>query len=204
MRRIALTAVAFILGASTVLLAGPAQAADSLLDCDAGNGTVNVTLALGATYTIENSDQTATCAVSSTGSTLTWVSSSVGDLPNPNPTTLSPSPNPPITTLTVTGIAPGLQSLAFTTSGGTVTYNFTVTGIAGGDSSSAPAPILQEFGRPTSGTCDAAEPADLDWGGVPSGGWANSWSQWMNDGTGGAVCTRTLVYSNNLGTWTIG
>lgn len=70
-------------------------------------------------------------------------------------------------------------------------------------SSSTPAPVIQEFGRPQTGTCDAAQPAGLDWAGVTSGGWANSWSQWMNGGTGGFVCTRTLVYNTAQSKWVV-
>jgi len=85
-------------------------------------------------------------------------------------------------------------------------YFILSTGTGGGGSSSSsgstgPAPVPQQFGLPASGTCDEAAPADLNWAGVPSGGWGISWAQWMNDGNGGAVCTRTLSY---VGTgWTI-
>jgi predicted RecA/RadA family phage recombinase len=72
------------------------------------------------------------------------------------------------------------------------------------DSETLPAPIVLEFGKPASGTCEAAAPVSLNWAGVPSGGWANSWSQWMNGGTGGFVCTRTLVYSSTQAKWVIG
>ena len=70
-------------------------------------------------------------------------------------------------------------------------------------SSSAPAPIFQQFGKPASGTCDAAAPATLNWSGVASGGWSESWAQWMNGGNGGAVCTRTLGYSTSTGKWVV-
>lgn len=68
-------------------------------------------------------------------------------------------------------------------------------------SSSAPAPVVQEFGTPASGTCVDAAPATLNWGGASSGGWSESWAQWMNGGRGGAVCTRSLVYSTSSGRW---
>jgi len=70
-------------------------------------------------------------------------------------------------------------------------------------SSSAPPSVTQQFGRPSTGTCDAAAPASLNWAGVASGGWGESYAEWMNNGTGGFVCTRTLVYSDNLGAWTV-
>lgn len=70
--------------------------------------------------------------------------------------------------------------------------------------SALPPSVVQQFGKPASGTCEAAAPASLNWAGVPSGGWGNSWAQWMNGGNGGPVCSRMLVYSNNLGAWTVG
>jgi hypothetical protein len=69
---------------------------------------------------------------------------------------------------------------------------------------SAPAPILQQFGKPVSGTCDAAAPQSLNWSGVASGGWSETWGEWMNDGKGGAVCSRMLVYSVNQAKWIVG
>ena len=67
-----------------------------------------------------------------------------------------------------------------------------------------PAPLMQQFGMPSSGSCDAAAPATLNWADVASGGWSQSWAQWMNDGKGGAVCSRTLVYSVGDARWTVG
>jgi hypothetical protein len=72
------------------------------------------------------------------------------------------------------------------------------------DSGPTPPPVMQQFGMPVSGTCEAAAPIVLNWGGAGSGGWGNSWAQWMNGGSGGAVCTRTLVYSDALGRWIVG
>lgn len=71
-------------------------------------------------------------------------------------------------------------------------------------SSSAPAPIVQQFGMPARGTCDEVQPDGLDWSGVSRGGWGVSWAQWMNGGNGGAVCTRTLVYSTAQAKWIVG
>ena len=67
-----------------------------------------------------------------------------------------------------------------------------------------PAPITQQFGKPTTGACNAAQPDGLNWAGVASGGWTETWGQWMNDDKGGAACTRTLTYSNALQAWTVG
>lgn len=87
---------------------------------------------------------------------------------------------------------------------GTSTLSF---GSGSGDTTaavSAPAPIFQQFGRPVTGSCEAAAQASLNWSGVASGGWSESWAQWMNGGNGGAVCTRTLVFSTSTGAWTVG
>ena len=84
----------------------------------------------------------------------------------------------------------------------TVTLTF---GPGGGgsssDSSSGPEAVMQQFGKPDSMTCDEAQPEGLNWSGVPSGGWGESWAQWMNDGNGGTVCTRELAY--RAGSWVI-
>jgi hypothetical protein len=63
----------------------------------------------------------------------------------------------------------------------------------------APVPVLQQVGVPASGSC--ADVSDVyDWVGV-TGGWSKSWAQWINDGKGGEVCTRELVYSPSAGAW---
>ena len=77
------------------------------------------------------------------------------------------------------------------------------TYVTAADSGGTP-PVMQQFGMPSSGTCDAAAPVMLNWGGAGSGGWGNSWAQWANGGNGGPVCTRTLVYSNAAGRWIVG
>lgn len=105
-------------------------------------------------------------------------------------------------TVTVTTVpAPG-------TTIGTFVITYAASGGGGGSSSSSsassgPAPVVQQFGMPATGTCDDAQPEGLDLSGVPSGSWGISWAQWMNGGNGGAVCTRTLVYSTAQGAWTV-
>ena len=84
---------------------------------------------------------------------------------------------------------------------GATTRTLTITAPGGGET---PPPVVQQFGKPASGTCDAAAPVTLNWGGAGSGGWGESWAQWMNGGLGGGVCTRTLVFNTNLGAWTVG
>jgi hypothetical protein len=105
------------------------------------------------------------------------------------------------------GVSIAVDFLA-TSGGQPVRYDIFVTGSGGGGggstsagSSSGPAPAMQQFGKPDSMTCDEAQPEGLNWSGVPSGGWGESWAQWMNDGNGGTVCTRELAY--RAGSWVI-
>jgi len=72
-----------------------------------------------------------------------------------------------------------------------------------GSPSPEPDPILQQFGKPASGTCTDAAPPHTQLPGAPSGGWGESWAQWMNAGQGGAVCTRTLMYRTALSRWIV-
>lgn len=86
--------------------------------------------------------------------------------------------------------------------------NVTISAGGGGggsssSSSTAPVPVLQQFAKPATGTCDDAAPASLNWAGVSSGGWGQSWAQWVNGGAGGPVCTRTLSYSQSAAAWTV-
>jgi len=85
-------------------------------------------------------------------------------------------------------------------------WNVTVTGggsSSGSEASSLP-PILQQFGKPPSGTCDSVAPTTLNWSGVASGGWSESWAQWVNNGNGEAVCRRTLSYDTSQSKWVAG
>jgi hypothetical protein len=72
-----------------------------------------------------------------------------------------------------------------------------------GSPSPEPDPILQQFGKPASGTCTDTAPPHTQLPGAPSGGWGESWAQWANDGNGGAVCTRTLIYRTALSRWIV-
>lgn len=67
-----------------------------------------------------------------------------------------------------------------------------------------PPPVLQQIPLPLGGTCTDVDRPDLNWAGVESGGWGESWAQWVNDGAGGPVCVRTLVYNSSRGRWMVG
>ena len=60
-----------------------------------------------------------------------------------------------------------------------------------------PPVVLQQTGVPTSGKCSDVDDSDLRFLGF-AGGWSKSWAHWMNEGSGGPVCTRTLVYSADV------
>jgi len=72
-----------------------------------------------------------------------------------------------------------------------------------GASGSAPAAVIQQFGLPASGNCEDGATEAMNWSGIPNGGWGISWARWMNDGAGGAVCTRTVVYDTSSAKWVV-
>jgi hypothetical protein len=51
---------------------------------------------------------------------------------------------------------------------------------------------FQQVGVPASGDCGDVDPATGHYPGYPIGGWSQSWAQWINDGTGGPICTREV------------
>lgn len=127
--------------------------------------------------------------------TITGPISTGGPFPC-NPCTLMPGGTGNYTVIGAGGnVQVGSATLSVGTAGG--------GGAGGGSASGVPAPVIQEFGLPVAVTCDASASKDLNWAGVASGGWAVSWGQWMNGGKGGAVCTRTLVYSTAQAKWTV-
>ena len=69
-------------------------------------------------------------------------------------------------------------------------------------SDSAPPDVLQHVGLPKSGSCADVDDSMLNWAGVNSGGWTPSWAQWINEGSGGAICGRTLYYAPS-GRWAV-
>jgi len=72
------------------------------------------------------------------------------------------------------------------------------TGLAG----SGPPDVLQQVGVPSSGQCVDVDDSDASFLGY-GGGWSKTWAEWINQGTGGEVCTRTLSYHAGTGQWRI-
>ena len=211
----ALTASALGLSA---LVAAPAQAATQSfsVDCASGGSSQSVTAATGDTITLSVS--AGTCEYVSVENDLIASSRSNVSITGGGTLTLGPSPSSTyldwtgdgtaITQVVITLDISGPGQINFTSSGFTgQAFNISSGGGGGSSSSSSasygPSPVVQQFGKPATGTCDEAEPEGLNWSGVANGGWGVSWAQWMNGGTGGAVCTRTLVYSTAQSKWVV-
>ncbi len=202
MRRIAIAAVTLAVASSTIALASPASAATVwpvTVQCPSGGmggsfqfstsvtasagDTVRVTIAGGWTVSVTSSGLTGPATADFTSTSDYTVNTNGG-----GSLTLTRTAGPPCNsgTLAVTGSSGGAG-------GGSSSSSAT---------SSAPDPIVQQFGMPASGTCADTASESLNWGGASSGGWGESWAEWMHGGLGGAVCTRTLVYSTSSGAWT--
>ena len=115
-----------------------------------------------------------------------------------SPATGSVSTSDPVT-FTITG--PGSMSFTAISQTSILTpLELTITiSVLAGD---PPPDVMQQVGVPSTGTCATFSDSTLDWAGVPSGGWGTSWAQWINDGLGGAVCTRTLYWQPS-GRWSV-
>jgi len=61
--------------------------------------------------------------------------------------------------------------------------------------------VFQGFPVGSTSSCASVTRPDLDWGGVASGNWTQSWAMWPNGGTGGPVCNRVLWYDTNASRW---
>jgi hypothetical protein len=72
-------------------------------------------------------------------------------------------------------------------------------GASGGGA--VPPPVMQQFGKPGAESCDQNASAHLNWSGVASGNWTQSWAMWPNGGAGGPVCNRVLWYDSNSSRW---
>lgn len=112
--------------------------------------------------------------------------------------------------------APAFNGAAFVyTSSGTSSYvysaglrafvNVSAPGPSGDSTSMLiPSDIYQQVGlAEAEGECSSFSRETLNWAGVGNGGWTQTWAQWLNDGQGGVVCSRTLGYSASLRSWII-
>jgi hypothetical protein len=204
-------AVTAALSAAAVGLAAPASAATiSYTEADCSAGTLN-----GKTYSAAVGDSLnitfTNCAVffmSATGVTPPNYSSTL--MAGGNMYLAGVSGSGYILSVSNAVAANQVIYFAATPNPGSPSGSFTISvtagggGGGGGSSSStvqAPPAHVQQFGKPAQGTCDAAQPSGLNWSGVASGGWSESWAEWVNNGRGGPVCTRTLIYRPQLSAW---
>ena len=65
-----------------------------------------------------------------------------------------------------------------------------------------PEDVLQQVGV-VNGQCAFDGLTGLNASGVDSSGWTRSWAQWVNHGTGGEVCSRTLYWSADTQGWKV-
>jgi len=196
--------VAAMVAAAAIASAGPAHAADVGTVVVSGGSASPAALSgvAGDTFTIENQNGSI-ILLDGTGSFRKNTTSC--STPQSPCSMFNNTPS----TFTVVGEGSALLYVWDGTSLGALIATIFINSSGSDPNSSAvslgtPAPIIQQFGKPRTGTCDAAAPQDLNWSGVASGGWGETWGEWMNDGKGGAVCSRTLVYSTNQARWIIG
>ncbi len=216
MVKLAIAAAVGILGLQ-LLVASPASAAGSFTDN--GNGTVTLTYsAVNANYgwiVCTGSTPLNSCNMTNLAGRLGFTQSTGMVQPGASPVTIQLGTNYYSWGMSsVTSLSAGSYTFAYWDNNDMSTSVASIANVSIGsappsnDSSlsatgSAPAPVVQEFGKPAEATCDAAAPEGLNWAGVPSGGWGVTWAQWLNEGKGGAVCSRTLAYSGSLNAWTI-
>ena len=194
-----------MLGAATVCT--PAWAVDSVTSPIPGQVEVqwsSASLGYPRLFFCPSSFSNAGCATSN-GAAATY-----SDRSFPSPTTYQVGSPVGLGNLgtTPTTLAAGTYRIVLQYNALGVTGDVFTIGSSGGTSSDSstststlPAPIVQQFTKPVTGTCVDAAPTSLNWSGVSSGGWGESWAQWPNGGNGGPVCTRTLTYSTSLSTW---
>jgi len=205
-RSVVVVGATMLVAGSTVGLAHPASAAASpstiTLTCTgAGQGPYSLTLS-NSSVSLSSGDSF----------TLTNTSGTTMNVTLPNGASFASGGSPLLdnASATITATASGSVFIqgAGAQAGGFCVFSSRSLGLSlggggGASSSSSPTPVIQEFGNPPGRSCDAAQPSGLNWAGVTSGGWAQSWSRWMNGGTGGFVCTRTLVYSTAQEKWVV-
>ena len=224
MRRALAVLASIGLGIGTIALATPANAASYSFnpDCTTAGAPVSQTAATGDTLQFtgmtgkqcvslrvskEIAASAASVSVVTTGGTVT-PSTDPGDF-------LWSVSGGEFSSVTVSLSFSGLNQGQVVLQNGTTpaTGDFTLdvsSGGGGGDDSSssggagsAPASEIQQFGLPTSGNCEDGVTEEMNWSGIGMDGWGISWAQWANDGAGGAVCTRTVMYDTSTAKWTV-
>lgn len=204
MSRVVSVAVAASAAVCLVASVAPAASASANVGTVTWNGTTlsgtSLTGQVGDTFTLQNSGSgggnngsvrngTGSVSVGGTSCTVT------GGIPD--------CPSFASSSITVTIVQAGQVTFWTSALQGTITITVAGGGSPSTEMPSVPAAVIQQFAKPVAATCNAAQPSGLDWSGVASGGWSESWAQWVNGGTGGAVCTRLLEFSSARQAWTV-
>jgi len=84
--------------------------------------------------------------------------------------------------------------------------NLTITVVATAPAASTgtvatPEDVFQSVTLGSIPSCASVSRPDLDWSGVASGNWTQSWAMWPNAGKGGPVCNRVLWFNSNTSRW---
>jgi hypothetical protein len=82
-----------------------------------------------------------------------------------------------------------------------LTITVSIVAASTGSSAAAPPDVFHSVGLGSASSCASVARPDLDWSGVVSGNWTQSWAMWPNGGTGGPVCNRVLWYDSNISRW---
>jgi hypothetical protein len=191
LRRIALGLAAAVVAVGA--LDAPARAAASSL-VDNGDGSITVTLGTGDSLWICS---TATLAVDCNLMIHDYTANSSGvySAGVMIQGRFRVEPLPAGTYNISTGPSTGARSSTLT--------NVTILELPTSSASESGLPfIIQQVGLPASG-CSAVNRPDLNWANVSGAGWAPTWSLWLNDGRGGAVCSRILEFSTSEARWVL-
>ncbi len=198
-----LTALA-CLRALAVHTAGPASGANTVTDNNNGSVTVDFTSTNSNVYACSGSPSVTDCQWNVT-SDYQWGSTAVG-APLTGTSLLVAGGSSTSTGLAATTLPAGTYTIVMWP-GGIRANRVGVVGVTliGASTpaspptatrTSSPESIVQQIGMPSSGNCASVTDSSLQYGTGLSGGWTKSWAQWPNSGSGGIVCTRTLVFNN--------
>lgn len=148
-----------------------------------GSAAVTVTGAVGDTFTAMKASNCLS-AINIVGTTGI-VTTTSGDVGYPTPSSF-------------TIVGPG----TFTIDGFyDLTITVVVTPSVASSSSASPDDLFQSISLGSVPSCASVTRPDLDWSGVASGNWTQSWAMWPNGGAGGAVCNRVLWFDSNTSRW---
>jgi len=203
MRRSLAVLASIGLGIGTVALATPAHAATSVVDNDDGSITVSGIANLGDEAKLCAASVSAgVCENADFSNDMLFLIAANGTYTAGSTVTVPPGSSGPL-------VGGSYTIVVFTGGNRTNALSPVSIGSGGGGSGSsggagsAPASEIQQFGLPASGNCEDGVTEAMNWSGIGMDGWGISWARWMNEGAGGAVCTRTVMYDTSTAKWTV-